>query len=261
VKDDSARALAALRRLGIEVVMLTGDSQHTARAIAAQVGVGKVVAEVLPDHKAGEIRRLQADGRKAGMVGDGINDAPALAAADVGLAIGTGTDVAIESADVTLISGSLAGVVTAIELSRATMRNIRQNLFFALAYNAIGIPLAAGALYPFFGIRLSPVIAAAAMALSSLSVVTNANRLRRWRPAPLPAARIVAAEPLVEAGTENAVVTDPVCGMTVDPASASEHRVTSSGTVWFCSAHCAAAFDAAPHPGAPAAGHAAGGAA
>jgi Cu+-exporting ATPase len=261
VKDDSARAIAALRRLGIEVVMLTGDSQHTARAIAAQVGVGKVVAEVLPDHKAGEIRRLQADGRKAGMVGDGINDAPALAAADVGLAIGTGTDVAIESADVTLISGSLAGVVTAIELSRATMRNIRQNLFFALAYNAIGIPLAAGALYPFFGIRLSPVIAAAAMALSSLSVVTNANRLRRWRPAPLPAARIVAAEPLVEAGTENAVVTDPVCGMTVDPASASEHRVTSSGTVWFCSAHCAAAFDAAPHPGAPAAGHAAGGAA
>jgi Cu+-exporting ATPase len=186
VKDDSARAIAALRRLGIEVVMLTGDSARTARAIAAQMGVGEVVAEVLPDHKAGEIRRLQAEGRTVGMAGDGINDAPALAAADIGLAIGTGTDVAIESADITLISGSLAGVVTAIELSRATMRNIGQNLFFALAYNAIGIPLAAGVLYPVLGIRLSPIIAAAAMAASSLSVVTNANRLRRWHPTRCP---------------------------------------------------------------------------
>jgi Cu+-exporting ATPase len=255
VKDDSAAAIAALRRLGIEVVMITGDSARTARAIAAQVGVGRVLAEVLPGRKADEIRRLQARGRAVGMVGDGINDAPALAAADVGLAIGTGTDVAIEAAGITLISGSLAGVVTAIELSRATMRNIRQNLFFALAYNAIGIPLAAGVLYPFFGIQLSPIIAAAAMALSSLSVVTNANRLRRWHPEPLPAAQPEAVDPEVETGTGSSEVTDPVCGMAVDPASAAEWRVTSWGTVWFCSSHCAATFDATAHPGAGPAGH------
>jgi P-type Cu+ transporter len=255
VKDDSAAAIAALRRLGIEVIVLTGDGARTARAIAVQVGVGRVVAEVLPDHKADQIRLLQAQNRTVGMVGDGINDAPALAAADVGLAIGTGTDVAIEAADITLISGSLAGVVTAIELSRATMRNIRQNLFFALAYNAIGIPLAAGVLYPFFGIQLSPVIAAAAMAASSLSVVTNANRLRRYHPAPLPPAGQVDVEPRVETPADHdrggpprpeVLATDPVCAMTVDPASAPEHRVTGSGTAWFCSAHCAAAFDADP---------------
>jgi Cu+-exporting ATPase len=186
VKDDSAAAIAALRRLGVQVVMLTGDNARTAAAIARQTGVSRVLAEVLPEHKASVIRRLQGEGRTVGMVGDGINDAPALAAADIGLAIGTGTDVAIEAADITLISGSLAGVVTAISLSRATMRNIRQNLFFALAYNGIGIPVAAGILYPFFGIRLSPIIAAAAMAASSLSVVTNANRLRRYHPTPCP---------------------------------------------------------------------------
>jgi Cu+-exporting ATPase len=182
VKDDSAAAITALRRLGIEPVMITGGDPRTAAAIARQVGVSRVLAEVLPEHKAGEIRRLQAEGRRVGMVGDGINDAPALAAADVGLAIGTGTDVAIGAADITLISGSLAGVVTAIQLSRATMRNIRQNLFFALIYNTVGVPVAAGVLYPLLGLRLSPMIAAAAMALSSLSVVGNANRLRRHRP-------------------------------------------------------------------------------
>ncbi|MFD7877683.1 heavy metal translocating P-type ATPase [Streptomyces sp. NPDC059766] len=227
VKEDSAAAIAALQQMDVDVVMLTGDNARTASAIAAQVGIGRVLAEVLPEHKADEIRRLQGEGRTVGMVGDGINDAPALAAADVGLAIGTGTDVAIEAADITLISGSLGGVVTAIRLSRATMRNIRQNLFFALVYNAVGIPLAAGALYPLWGIRLSPIIAAAAMALSSLSVVTNSSRLRRWHAQPLPDIRPARVQPVVESAAADRT---PAAGSTAVSTGTERADTESAGT-------------------------------
>jgi Cu+-exporting ATPase len=278
VKDDSAEAIAGLRRRGIEVVMLTGDNRRTAEAIARQVGVDQVMAEVLPEDKAARVRDRQRGSAMVGMIGDGINDAPALAQADVGFAIGTGTDVAIESADVTLVSGRLPGVVTAIDLSRAAMRNIRENLWFAFGYNVLGIPLAAGVLYPVFGILLSPMIAGAAMAFSSLSVVLNANRLRGFSPArsapasapsspkssdspkphdspreehdmKLPFSRrrdqkqsAAAAAPASAAAT----ATDPVCGMSVTITPEAPSHEYRGRTYYFCSAGCAAAFAGDP---------------
>ncbi len=181
IKEDSVQAIQVMQELGLEVIMLTGDNERTAKAIARQVGIERVLAEVLPEDKAKEVHMLKQDGRKVGMVGDGINDAPALVEADVGFAIGTGTDVAIEAADITLMSGSLKGVAYAIEISRATMRNAKQSLAGAFGYNSLGIPIAAGILFPFFGILLSPILAGAAMAASSITVVSNANRLRFFK--------------------------------------------------------------------------------
>jgi Cu+-exporting ATPase len=181
VKSTTPDALGALAKEGVRVVMLTGDNKTTAQAVARRLGITEVEAEVLPDQKSAVVQKLQREGRSVAMAGDGVNDAPALAAAEVGIAMGTGTDVAIESAGITLLKGDLTGIVRARRLSQATMRNIRQNLFFAFVYNAAGVPIAAGVLYPFFGILLSPVIAAAAMALSSVSVVSNSLRLRHSR--------------------------------------------------------------------------------
>jgi Cu+-exporting ATPase len=179
VKESAAEAVAALREEGVRLVMLTGDNRRTADAVARKVGgIDEVMADVLPDQKKEVVERLRRAGRRVGMAGDGINDAPALAAADVGIAMGTGTDVAMESASITLVKGDLCGIVRARRLSRATMRNIRQNLFFSFVFNAAGIPIAAGLFYPLFGLLLSPVFAGAAMAFSSVAVIGNALRLR-----------------------------------------------------------------------------------
>jgi Cu+-exporting ATPase len=179
VKETTPAAIQRLHGDGIKVVMLTGDNRTTAEAVARKLDIEEVMPDVLPDQKAEKVKALQGEGRFVAMAGDGINDAPALAQAQVGIAMGTGTDVAMESAGVTLVKGDLQGIVRARLLSRATMRNIKQNLFFAFVYNSLGVPLAAGVLYPWFGILLSPIIAAAAMSFSSVSVVTNALRLRR----------------------------------------------------------------------------------
>ncbi|MEN8176861.1 MAG: HAD-IC family P-type ATPase, partial [Pseudomonadota bacterium] len=179
IKVSTPQAVHDLSAEGIEVVMLTGDNRTTAQAVAAKLGIDRVEAEVLPDQKAEIVRKLQSEGRTVAVAGDGINDAPALAQSHVGVAMGTGTDVAMESAGVTLVKGDLRGIVRARRLSHATMRNIRQNLFFAFIYNSLGVPVAAGVLYPVFGLLLSPIIAAAAMSFSSVSVIGNALRLRR----------------------------------------------------------------------------------
>jgi Cu+-exporting ATPase len=179
IKESTPEAIRKLHGEGIRIVMLTGDNKATAEAVAVRLDIDEVVAEVLPDEKAAAVKKFQDEGRMVAMAGDGINDAPALAQAHVGIAMGTGTDVAMESAGVTLVKGDLTGIVRARHLSRATMRNIKQNLFFAFIYNSLGIPVAAGVLYPLFGILLSPIIAAAAMSASSVSVVGNALRLRK----------------------------------------------------------------------------------
>ena len=181
IKETTPEAVRALKAEGVKIVMLSGDSRKTAEAVGRQLGIDEVIAEVLPEQKVEKIKALQAAEGAVAMAGDGINDAPALAQANVGIAMGTGTDVAIESGSVTLVKGDLRGISKAIRLSHATMRNVKQNLFFAFVYNALGVPIAAGALYPVFGLLLSPIFAGAAMALSSVSVVTNALRLRRVR--------------------------------------------------------------------------------
>ena len=233
LKPETRAAVAALKSLGIEAIMLTGDTRATGEAIARQAGLDRVLADVLPEQKAAEIKRLQSDARLVAMVGDGINDAPALAQADVGIAMGSGTDVAIEAADVTLMRGDLRGVVTAIELSRRTIRIIKENLGWAFGYNIVLIPVAAGLLYPFSGILLSPILAGLAMALSSVSVVANSLRLKRF-------------SPTVFQGGGPDMATDPVCKMDVDPKKAAAQSTFKGQTIYFCAVGCKEKFDADP---------------
>ena len=233
LKPDARAAVVALKALGMEVAMLTGDTRLTGEAIARQAGIDRVLAEVLPEQKAAEIKRLQEEGRLVAMVGDGINDAPALAQADVGIAMGSGTDVAIEAADITLMRGNLHGVVTAVELSRRTIRIIKENLGWAFGYNIVLVPVAAGALYPLWGVLLSPILAGLAMALSSVSVVANSLRLKRFNTT------------LPEEG-ERAMAKDPVCNMEVDPKKAAAQSNYKGQMIYFCAVGCKQKFDADP---------------
>jgi Cu+-exporting ATPase len=243
LRPEAPAAVAALKRRGLAVLVLTGDARPTAEAVARQAGVDSVVAEILPEDKAREVTRLQAQGRRVAMVGDGINDAPALAQADVGIAMGSGTDVAIEAADVTLVRGDLRGVVGAVDLSRRTIRVIKQNLVWAFGYNVVLIPVAAGVLYPLWGVLLSPILAGAAMAFSSVSVVTNSLRLKRWKDEA--SADTTAAESLGGAGGSSMAI-DPVCKMTVEPARAAAQSTYRGQTYYFCAVSCKQAFDKEP---------------
>jgi len=243
LKPEAPAAVAALKRRGLAVLVLTGDARPTAEAVARRAGVDRVLAEILPEDKAREVTKLKAQGRRVAMVGDGINDAPALAQADVGIAMGSGTDVAIEAADVTLVRGDLRGVVGAIDLSRRTISVIKQNLVWAFGYNVVLIPVAAGVLYPLWGVLLSPILAGAAMAFSSVSVVTNSLRLKRWKDEA--SADTASAESLGGAGGSSMAI-DPVCKMTVEPARAAAQSTYRGQTYYFCAVSCKQAFDKEP---------------